>query len=98
MATVVLHCYYTGEESAVRGFVAEMYASGVRQAVLGEEGCVQYDYFYPAQGAGCALLLEQWRDEQAFSQHVSGTVMTQIRALKAKYGVETRIERYQPQN
>ena len=97
MANVILHCYYTGEADEVRGFVEEM-QSTLRGEVLAEDGCAQYDYFYPAQGSGCALLLEQWRDEQALLQHMNGEVMTRIRAVKAKYGIGTRIERYMPQN
>ncbi len=98
MAHVILHCYYTGEEAAVRGFVEEMISSGLRREVLEEDGCVQYDYFFPALPQPCVLLMERWRDEQALAQHMNGAVMVKIRAVKAKYGIDTRLERCMPKD
>ncbi len=93
MANVILHCYYSGEEDAVCGFVEEMLDSGLRGEVLGEDGCMQYDYFFSAENRKNAVLLERWRDETALSRHMNGAVMAKIKEVKARYPLETRIER-----
>ncbi len=94
---IIIHCYYTGAEDAVCGFVEEMLDSGLRQEVLNEDGCEQYDYFFSAEKRSDATLLERWRDETAFSRHLNGAVMAKIKEVKARYGIETRVERYTTQ-
>ncbi len=93
MANVVLHCYYSGEEDAVCGFIDEMLDSGLRAEVLGEDGCMQYDYYFSAEKRTNAVLLERWRDDEALSRHANGAVMAKIKEVKARYDLETRIER-----
>jgi quinol monooxygenase YgiN len=93
MANIVLHCYYTGEEEAVCGFVDEMLDSGLRAEVLAEDGCMQYDYFFSAEQRTSAVLLERWRDDLALSKHANGAVMAKIREVKKRYNIETRVER-----
>ncbi len=94
MANVILHCYYTGEEDAVCGFIDEMFDSGLRQEVLDEDGCLQYDYFYSAEDRHIGVLLEKWRDEEALSRHANGEAMAKLKEVKARYDLETRVERY----
>ena len=93
MENIVLHVYYTGEQA--RAFVEEMQSGGLQAAVKAEDGCLQYDYFLPTQDAGVALLLEKWRDQTAIEKHNAGENMVKLKAVKAKYGLETKIERYE---
>ncbi|MBQ9459288.1 MAG: antibiotic biosynthesis monooxygenase [Oscillospiraceae bacterium] len=93
MANIILHCYYSGEEEAVCGFIEEMLDSGLRGEVLAEDGCMQYDYFFSAEKRTSAVLLERWRDETSLSRHMNGAVMTKIKEVKQRYDVETRVER-----
>lgn len=94
MDNIVLHVYYTGEEESLRAFVREMRESGLQQGVKEEDGCGQYDYFFPAAGGG-VLLLENWRDEAALNAHLARPRMGEIRALKERLGLATRMERYE---
>ncbi len=94
MANVIVHCYYTGAEDAVCGFIEEMLDSGLRQEVLEEDGCMQYDYFFSAEDRSVGVLLEKWRDETALSRHAGGAAMEKLKAVKARYPIETRVERY----
>ena len=94
MANIILHCCYTGEEDAVCGFIDEMLDSGLRQEILDEDGCLQYDYYFSAESRTSALLVERWRDETALSRHMNGGVMAKLREVKARYDLETRLERY----
>lgn len=93
MENIVLHVYYTGEKA--RAFVEEMESGGLQAAVKAEDGCLQYDYFLPTQDAKTALLLEKWRDTAAIEAHNASENMVKLKATKAKYGLETKIERYE---
>ncbi|MGM9661845.1 MAG: putative quinol monooxygenase [Oscillospiraceae bacterium] len=95
MDSIVLHVYYTGEEELLRAFAREMRQSGLQQGVREEDGCGQYDYFFPADGSGTLLLLERWRDASALEAHLARPRMGEIRALKERFGLETRMERYE---
>ena len=43
MEGILLHVLYRGEKA--NDFASEMERSGLRAAVLAEEGCMQYDYY-----------------------------------------------------
>ena len=47
MEGILLHVLYRGEKAG--DFAAEMERSGLRAAVLAEEGCMQYDYYRAAR-------------------------------------------------
>ena len=60
MEGILLHVLYRGEKA--NDFASEMERSGLRAAVLAEEGCMQYDYYRPLAEENCVLLVEHWRD------------------------------------
>ena len=93
MENIVLHVYYTGAQA--KAFVEEMQSGGLQAAVKAEDGCLQYDYFLPTQDVKTALLLEKWRDQAAIEKHNASDNMVKLKAVKAKYGLETKIERYE---
>ena len=93
MDRIILHVTYSGENA--RAFIEEMQSSGLQKKVQSEDGCLQYDYFVPTQDAGVALLLEKWRDQTAIEKHNASENMVKLKATKAKYGLETKIERYE---
>ena len=93
MEGILLHISYHGEKA--KAFAAEMQQSGLRAAVLAEEGCMQYDYYLPLAEENCVLLVEHWRDRAALDKHASGEPMARLKALKAEYGLETGIERFE---
>ena len=59
MEGILLHVLYRGEKA--NDFASEMERSGLRAAVLAEEGCMQYDYYRPLAEENCVLLVEHWR-------------------------------------
>ena len=60
-----------------------MERSGLRAAVLAEEGCMQYDYYRPLAEENCVLLVEHWRDRAALDKHSAGEPMAKQRPLSA---------------
>ena len=70
MEGILLHVLYRGEKA--NDFASEMERSGLRAAVLAEEGCMQYDYYRPLAEENCVLLVEHWRDRDGKAQGAQG--------------------------
>lgn len=95
MENIILHVYYKGADDNAAKFAEEMMNGGLQKEVKAEQGCIQYDYFKPADGSSGVLLLECWKDAEALAAHSVSPAMEKIRALKTKYALETKIERYE---
>ena len=93
MESILLHVLYRGEKA--RDFAEEMEQSGLRAAVLAEEGCMQYDYYLPLAEENCVLLIEHWHDQAALDKHAAGEPMARLKALKANYDLATTLERFE---
>ncbi len=96
MENIVLHVTYTGEKGKARAFAQEMMHGGLQQAVLHEDGCMQYHYFQPVDGDDTqVVLLEKWRDQAALEAHFAGEPMAKIKVLKESFALDTALERFE---
>ena len=71
-----------------------MESSGLCAAIRAEEGNERYAYFYPRDDAETVLLIDAWRDQAALDAHHASPMMGQLAALREKYGLHMRAERY----
>ena len=92
MITVKL--YYTGTNGSARAFAEEMVQSGTVAAIRAEDGNVRYEYFFPMDDPETVLLIDQWRDQAAIDVHHASPMMAQIAALREKYDLHMRVERF----
>lgn len=92
--SITVNLYYTGKEDAARRFAEEMVASGVVDAVRAEPGNERYEYFFPMEDPQTVLLIDRWRDQEALDFHHKSPMMAQIAALREKYKLRLRVERY----
>ena len=91
---ITVNLYYTGEHGAARAFAEEMLQSGVAAAIRAEEGNLRYEYFFPMDDPETVLLIDQWRDQTAIDAHHVSPMMGQIMALREKYDLHMKVERY----
>lgn len=91
---ITLHLYYSGENGAARAFAEEMMASGTVAAIRAEAGNLQYDYFFPMEDAETVLLIDSWEDQAAIDVHHASAMMGTIAALREKYDLHMRAERF----
>lgn len=89
-----VNLYYTGSNGSARKFSEEMMDSGIVDAVRAEEGNERYEYFFPMEDPETVLLIDRWRDQAALDFHHKSPMMSQIAALREKYGLRLRVERY----
>ena len=91
---ITVNLYYTGKNGAARAFAEEMTATGVVERVRAEEGNLRYEYFFPMEDPETVLLIDKWRDQAALDFHHKSPMMAEIAALRDKYKLRLRVERY----
>ena len=87
--SITVNLYYTGENGNALKFVQEMENSGTADAIRREEG-----NFIPMQDEKTVLLIDSWESQQALDVHHASPMMQTIAALRDKYDLHMRVERY----
>lgn len=91
---ITVNLYYTGTNGAARRFAEEMESSGTAAAIRAEEGNLRYEYFLPIEDPETVLLIDSWRDQVAIDAHHAGQMMQTIAALREKYDLHMKVERF----
>ncbi len=92
--SLTMNLYYTGENGNARKFAEEMENSGIAEAVRAEEGNLKYEYFIPMSDPETVLLIDSWENQEALDAHHASPMMKEIAALREKYDLDMRAERY----
>ena len=92
--SLTVNIYYTGTNGNARKFAEEMTSSGLVEAIRAEESNEKYAYYFPAEDPETVLLIDRWRDQAALDIHHKTPMMAQIAALREKYHLKMRVERY----
>ena len=91
---ITVNLYYTGTNGSARAFAEDMVRSGIVSAIRAEEGNLRYAYFFPMDDPETVLLIDQWRDQAAIDAHHASAMMGQIAALREKYDLHMKAERF----
>ena len=91
---ITVNLYYTGTNGSARAFAEEMVQTGVVTAIRAEDGNLRYEYFFPMNDPETVLLIDQWRDQEAIDVHHASPMMGQIVALREKYDLHMKVERF----
>lgn len=91
---ISVNIYYTGVNGNARKFAEEMVAAGVVDDIRKEEGNLKYEYFFPMNDTETVLLIDSWVDQRAIDIHHSSEMMKKIIALREKYDLHMKVERY----
>ncbi len=96
--SLIVNIYYTGENGSARQFAEEMVKSGIVDRVRAEEGNERYEYFFPMDDTETVMMLDKWRDQFALDAHHKTPMMQEIAALREKYHLSMRVEKYTEAN
>ena len=91
---ITVNLYYTGQNGSARRFAEEMVSSGTAAQIRAEAGNLRYDYFFPMDDPETVLLIDSWADQNALDVHHASPMMAQIAALRDKYDLHMKVERY----
>lgn len=89
-----MNLYYIGTAGNARKFVDEMESSGTASAIRAEEGNLRYEYFFSASDPDTVLLIDSWESQEAIDIHHASPMMQTIAALREKYDLHMKAERY----
>ena len=92
--SIVVNIYYTGNNGNAKKFVNEMVSTGIVDRIRAEEGNERYEYFFPLNDAETVLLIDCWKDQQALDFHHKTEMMREIAALREKYNIKMKVEKF----
>ena len=96
--SITMNLYYTGKNGNARKFAEEMESSGTADLIRGEAGNEKYDYFFPMNDPETVLLIDSWKDQESLDVHHASPMMGTVAALREKYDLHMRAERYVSDN
>ena len=96
--SITMNLYYTGKNGSARKFAEEMEHSGTAGLIRAEAGNERYDYFFPMNDPETVLLIDSWKDQESLDVHHASSMMSTIAALREKYDLHMRVERYVSDN
>ncbi len=91
---LVLHVTYRVSNGTPKEFLAALEDCGIVSGSRAEEGNIMYEYFFPEGKPDILFLVEKWENEESFSRHIKTPHFKAADAVKEKYGVEAKLERY----
>ena len=89
-AQLTINIRYTAENGNARKYAEEMESSGIAGRIRAIEGCIRYDYFFPADDPEGLLLIDEWSSQEALDRYHASPVMKEAAALREKYGLGGR--------
>ena len=92
--SLVINLYYTGENGNALKFAEEMEESGIASAIRAEDGNEKYEYFTPLGDSETVLLIDSWENQEAIDRHHASPMMEKLAALRDKYDLHMRAERF----
>ena len=92
--SITMNLYYTGKDGCAKKFVEEMESSGTADAIRAEEGNSRYEYFVSLDDPETVLLIDSWASQKALDVHHQTPMMKTIAALREKYDLTMKAERY----
>lgn len=91
---ITINIYYTGKNGSAKKFAVEMVASGIVKDICAEDGNLRYEYFFPMNDDETVLLIDSWKNQEALDKHHETEMMQKIIALREKYDLHMKVERY----
>ena len=91
---ITVNIRYTGKNGNARKFAEEMTAGGTVASIRAEAGNLRYEYCQPLDDPETILLIDSWRDQAAIDAHHASQMMTQLAALREKYDLHMKVERF----
>ena len=92
--SLVVNIYYTGEGDNAKKFAEEMASSGIVDRVRAEEGNERYEYFFPMDDPQTVMLIDRRTNQAALDAHHKTPMMAEIAALREKYHLHVRVEKF----
>ena len=88
---VKFDCYPEKREA----FVEAVKKEGILSAILAEDGCIRYDYYYSEADKNELLLIEAWESKRHQQIHIEQPHMARLREIKGDYVKNTTLGEFE---
>ena len=88
---VKFDCYPEKREA----FVEAVKKEGILSAILAEDGCIRYDYYYSEADENELLLIEAWESKRHQQIHIEQPHMARLREIKGDYVKNTTLGEFE---
>ena len=79
-------------------FVEAVKREGILDAILAEDGCIRYDYYFSESDKNLLLLIEAWETKRHQQIHIEQPHMARLREIKDDYVKETTLGEFEFKN
>jgi quinol monooxygenase YgiN len=76
-------------------FLERVKAEGIRDAVLAEDGCHAYNYYFSEADKNELLLIEYWETQKHQQVHLDQPHMEKLRSFKNEYITNTELGEFE---
>ena len=88
---VKFDCYPEKREA----FVEAVKKEGILSAILAEDGCIRYDYYFSDSDENELLLIEAWESKRHQEIHIEQPHMARLREIKGDYVKNTTLGEFE---
>ncbi len=82
-------------EGKREAFVEAVRKEGILDAVLAEDGCIRYDYYFCEKDPCELLLIEAWETKEHQQIHIGQPHMARLREIKDGYIISTKLGEFE---
>lgn len=79
-------------------FVDTVKKEGILSAILAEDGCLRYEYYFSEADEDMLLLVEAWESKRHQQIHIEQPHMARLRELKGDYIQTTTLGEFELKN
>lgn len=79
-------------------FVETVKKEGILSAILAEDGCLRYEYYFSEADEDMLLLVEAWESKRHQQIHIEQPHMARLRELKGDYIQTTTLGEFELKN
>ena len=82
-------------EGKREAFVEAVKREGILDAILAEDGCIRYDYYFSESDKNLLLLIEAWETQRHQQIHIGQPHMARLREMKGDYIISTTLGEFE---
>lgn len=91
---IVLNVYYKAKPGQRSTFYNLVHEEDIPSKSREEAGNIKYDYYMASDEEDVVLLIEHWKDDDAFDFHTKQDHFKRLQEIKAEYVVDVHIDRF----
>ncbi len=90
-----IYVVFKSYDNKREAFVKRVREEGIYDAIISEDGCIRYDYFFSEKDSNEILLIEEWESATHQQAHINTPHMARFREFKGDYIESTSIGEFE---